>query len=347
MGAVASAVAWALAIANDDSHGYDQNSRWSPDYDCSSFVITAYQQAGVPVKTNGATYTGNMVKVFKKCGFMDVTSQVNLSTGEGLIAGDVCWKSGHTEMCSRAGYLVGAHINELGQIVGGQSGDQTGKEIYERTYYSGWTTVLRYPESDRVDKSQVTTSNAYISEAQRQINARYIYQYFTSKGWTLNAIAGMLGNMQRESGINSGVWQSLNEGNLSGGLGLVQWTPATNLIDWATSHGYSDYTDIDCQLAKIMDEFTNGGQYYKTDDFPLTFYEFSRSKESPEYLASAFLHNYERAGTAAELERQQNARYWYDYLSSYVSSEPEPDEPNTKPKRKSMSLLLMYMATRR
>lgn len=345
MGAVASAVAWALAIANDDSHGYDQNSRWSPDYDCSSFVIQAYEQAGIPVKTNGATYTGNMVSVFKKTGFKDVTAQINLSTGEGLKAGDVVWKSGHTEMCSRAGYLVGAHINEKGTITGGQTGDQTGKEIYERTYYSGWTTVLRYPET--ADKSEVISSNTYLNTAQMQVNARYIYQYFTSKGWTLNAIAGMLGNMQRESTINPGLWQSMDEGNTALGLGLVQWTPATKLINFASANGYASYTDIDCQLAKIMDEFTNGGQYYQTSDFPISFYEFSRSTESPEYLASAFLHNYERAGVEAETERQENARYWYNYLSNYEPDAPEPEEPDVHPKRKSMSLMLMYMATKR
>lgn len=139
------AVEWAVDIANDDTHGYDQNGRWSPDYDCSSLIIQAWENAGVPVKTNGATYTGNLVRVFKATGFKDVTSEVNLSTGEGLQKGDVVWKSGHVEMCSSSGYLVGAHINENGTITGGQTGDQTGKEINVRTYYNApWTTVLRY-----------------------------------------------------------------------------------------------------------------------------------------------------------------------------------------------------------
>lgn len=139
------AVEWAVGIANDDSHGYDQTSRWNPDYDCSSLIIQAWENAGVPVKTKGASYTGNMVSVFKKCGFSDVTSQVNLTTGEGLQKGDVVWKSGHVEMCSSSGYLVGAHINEKGTTTGGQKGDQTGKEINVRTYYNKpWTTVLRY-----------------------------------------------------------------------------------------------------------------------------------------------------------------------------------------------------------
>ena len=339
MGAVSSAVAWALAIANDNTHGYDQNNRWGPNYDCSSLLIQAYENAGVPVKSNGASYTGNMVSVFKKCGFKDVTSQINLATGEGLIMGDIVWKSGHVEMCSRTGYLVGAHINENGQITGGLSGDQTGNEISERTYYSGWTTVLRFPEA--VNSDNVVSGNRYLTEAEMQINARYIYQFFTKQGWTVNAIAGLLGNMERESTINPGIWQSLNEGNLSGGLGLVQWTPATNLIEWAESKSY-DYLTMDCQLEKIMDEFVNGGQYYQTNDFPLSFYEFSRSTESPEYLASAFMHNYERPGDPAEEERRANARKWYNYLSNYEPSEPE--EPTTK---KGLSLLMIYMATKR
>lgn len=46
--------------AKDDSHGYDQDYRWGEkgDYDCSSAVIQAWQNAGVPVKSGGATYTG-------------------------------------------------------------------------------------------------------------------------------------------------------------------------------------------------------------------------------------------------------------------------------------------------
>ena len=48
--------------AKDASHGYDQDYRWGEkgDYDCSSAVIQAWQNAGVPVKSGGATYTGDM-----------------------------------------------------------------------------------------------------------------------------------------------------------------------------------------------------------------------------------------------------------------------------------------------
>lgn len=349
MGAVASAVAWALAIANDDSHGYDQTSRWGLDYDCSSLVIQAYEQAGVPVKTNGATYTGNMVSVFKRTGFVDVTSQVNVKTGAGLITGDVVWKSGHVEMMSRSGYLVGASINENGETTGGQTGDQTGQEIRERTYYNApWTTVLRYTEQS-VSKSDVVSGNRYLSQSEMTINATYIKNWLQAKGWTLNAICGMLGNMQVESTINPALWQSMDEGNTNLGYGLVQWTPATKLISYAESIG-SSYSDIDVQLKRIIYEKDNNIQYYKTSDYPLTFTEFTKSVKSPEYLASAFLKNYERAGVEKEDVRRSNARYWYDYFTEQGDGGIESDDPvgNGKVvKSKAMSLLMLVLATRK
>lgn len=140
------AVAWAVNAANDNSHGYAQDNRWGPDYDCSSFVISAWQQAGVPVREAGASYTGNMYAVFTKCGFCDVTSRVNLSTGAGLQKGDVLLNhKSHTEMYIGDGKTVRATINENGGIVGGHPGDQTGREICVGAYYNfPWNAVLRY-----------------------------------------------------------------------------------------------------------------------------------------------------------------------------------------------------------
>lgn len=149
-----SAVKWATSIASDNSHGYDQINRWGPNYDCSSLVISAYEQAGVKVKSNGATYTGNMYSVFKKCGFNDVTKSVNLSNGSGLKKGDVLLNvNHHTAMMISSTKLVQASINENGKITGGRSGDQTGREIRTGNYYSyNWDYVLRYSkESESAD----------------------------------------------------------------------------------------------------------------------------------------------------------------------------------------------------
>ena len=149
-----------------------------------------------------------------------------------------------------------------------------------------------------------------------QVNAQYILNYLRACGWTKNAICGMLGNMQIESTINPGLWESRNEGNLKGGFGLVQWTPATNYIDWATAR-HLPVANMNSELERILYELDNNLQYYKTSAYPLTFYQFSKSYASPGYLARAFMYNYERPDSASkrEEERATDAVNWYNKLA--------------------------------
>lgn len=158
MGKIENAVRQMETWANDNSHGYDQAYRWGQhgDYDCSSAVITAWELAGVPVKSRGATYTGNMYKVFTGLGFSDVTSLCNLSTGAGLKRGDVLLNHvHHTAMYCGNGKEVEASINERGGATGGQPGDQTGKEFLIRAYRNyPWNCVLRYSGADAGNVSQ-------------------------------------------------------------------------------------------------------------------------------------------------------------------------------------------------
>ena len=82
-------------------------------------------------------------------------------------------------------------------------------------------------------------------------NAYEVFSFLSDRGWTTNAIAGILGNMQSESNINPGVWQNLDSGNYSLGFGLVQWTPATNYTNWASANGYN-ITDPEDSSAGLM-----------------------------------------------------------------------------------------------
>ena len=163
--------------------------------------------------------------------------------------------------------------------------------------------------------SWVTNEYGTIDGAGMVNNANIIKDYFYGKGWTVNAISAIVGNMQAESGINPARWENDDIGNLNGGFGLVQWTPATIIQEWiATTYGVPDYTNGDYQLARIIYELNNGLQYYPSKGFKETFSEWTKSDKKPGYLAAAFLCNYERAadtGWGAQIKRARIAEKWY------------------------------------
>lgn len=131
---VAAYISWAQATAADEKHGYDQAKRTGPDYDCSSFVASALNAAGIDVPMFS---THTMIQELLGQGFLEVTSQVDLTTGEGLQQGDILWNQEHTEFSLGGDKTVGAHWNEHQDITGGEPGDQTGEEISETTL--GWS----------------------------------------------------------------------------------------------------------------------------------------------------------------------------------------------------------------
>lgn len=158
--------------------------------------------------------------------------------------------------------------------------------------------------------------------ASQQETAQQIWNYLTSKGWTKEAVAALLGNAQSESGIIADRWESDIVGNMSGGYGLVQWTPASKYIDWAKSNGLV-YQDIISQCKRLEWEVANGQQFYSPN---MTFAEFTKSTQSPEVLADIFIRYYERPYNPNQPARQTQARYWYNLLkNSGGSLIPQPE----------------------
>lgn len=147
---IAIACDWAMRTAEDDTHGYDNGNRGgTPDYACSSFVNQAWREAGLTNLTESKnTYTADMLETYAINGFVDVTDQVNVHSGEGIKPGDVLLVPGeHVEMCVGLNHdLVGARGNAYtGKPENGAPGDQTGGEIAVSGYWDdGWKYVLRY-----------------------------------------------------------------------------------------------------------------------------------------------------------------------------------------------------------
>lgn len=160
------AIQWAVGIANDPSHGYDQIHRWGPDYDCSSLVISAYRAAGLELK--GATYTGNMRAAFIKNGFKSIPYKKGMS----LFRGDVLLnEKHHTALYIGDGKIVQASINEKGKITGGKTGDQTGGEIAVRSFYEykyGWDYILRFVAAEPDDTRYIEMEVPRLTKGMRR-----------------------------------------------------------------------------------------------------------------------------------------------------------------------------------
>ena len=169
----------------------------------------------------------------------------------------------------------------------------------------------------RTSLQWITTEDTWLTESQSLNNAQLVANYFTSKGWKPKAISAICGNMRHESSINPNIWEFGYGHSLERGYGLVQWTPATKYINWATSEGL-DYEKGESQLARIDYEKEHNIQWIATDAYPMSFTEFTLSNDGLPYLVQAFCWNYERPNQEAGLEsmaaRQAFAQKCYEEL---------------------------------
>lgn len=187
-------------------------------------------------------------------------------------------------------------------------------------------------------------------------NANMIYALLNGKGWTLNAVCGLLGNMGAESGYNPWRWQSDRVGLSTGspwtnkGYGFTQFTPGGKYInspDAKSAPGYApNFSDKSGSpsdgYAQII--FVDAhADYYQTSEYPESYADFKTSMETPQYLAKAWLYNYERPADpeATEEARAENAEYWYTVLSGGPPPDP-PDPPGPHHSNRKMPLW-MYL----
>lgn len=163
-----------------------------------------------------------------------------------------------------------------------------------------------------------------MTEADKQNNAILIFIQLSSYGWTLEAIAGFLGNAQGESQLDP-------EATGTGGGGLVGFTPLSNYTIWSNYYGY-DWYDGEHQI-----EFINMGvtctarDPYNADGTPklfntwdddylgridCTYAEYKAAHYDPAEMARIFCWGYERPNDAyARVPlRQEYARNWYKFL---------------------------------
>lgn len=345
MPSIDAAFTWAVNCCNLPNVGYSQSYRNQQTvngityYDCSSFINYALLAGGWTTPSYAPNYnaltTGTMYSELPRLGFINVTA-----TGV-IKPGDIGLSSTHTEMCYQGGNGSGIFMGAHGQngillpnqvSIGSSSGDPT----YRRTF----PTIWRYGDgaSGEVGYNWIVGDNyEYFPDyGDKQINnAACLYSYFYFKGWTIQAIAGLCGNIQQESTFNPACIEQGGTGH-----GLVQWTPPENLYDVLVIlfGNHNDWTDGTKQCDVIYAEFQQStgekdwgieGQWYPTSAYPMDWKTWSQSTSDPGELALAFQANYERPA-ALHQERAEYARRWLEILKNidpkypgYNTREPE------------------------
>ena len=276
-----------------------------------------------------------------------------------------CWQEGPLGSNEGGFVAVVEQVKDDGTIITSEILG-AGWQLTERAKTANWGMPDTYhflgfiycPLLIGISKEYICTKNSYnISVEEMKPNAQYICQYLSAHGWTLNAIAGILGNIQVESKMSPCAWQGTIEGSIikadgthelnmeilsgrSPGYGLVQWTPYSKYISWCIDNKL-DYWDIDSQLQRICWEVENSEQWQvrESKGYNITFKDFISSNRDAYWLAGAFAFCYERPGSSTstveqqnnlKIERGTNADFWYEYLSSLSLSTIETSEGQPK-----------------
>lgn len=329
---------WAIVKCNQSNIGYSQDYRNQQTvdgvtyYDCSSFINYALIAGGFSTPSyapdNNAFTTSSMGAELVRLGFRQLTAGSSFKWR----AGDIGVSSSHTEMCYKAGTgsarFMGAHSSsyDLDDQVSVSSGASTFPTCYR--WITGTVTTPGY-------NWHAKNTGAYDRTSEEAIENAYCMAdiLITEKGWTSNALAGILGNMGSESGYNPWRWQSDLIGSSTGspwtnkGYGLVQFTPAGKYINSSVAQSYagydpnfSDKTGNANDGAAQIRFIDSNADYIATSSYPLSYSEYKTSTESASYLAAAWLYNYERPAdpSATVADRQSNATYWQSVLDNYV-----------------------------
>lgn len=305
---------WCIDTCNADNVGYSQSYRRGQTvngityYDCSSFV-----SAGL---TAGGYFTKNPWFTTRTMGtYLSQIGCTKLDAGVPWVRGDIMWREGHTEVVYDPvkHITMGAHTSKVplaSQV-----------SISSHSSEGDWTYLYRLPDTPAASAvwHYVETSEyGALTDDQIKDNATAFTMYFTNRGFTIESICGMLGNIQAESGLNPGQHQKGGSG-----LGLIQWTPSTILTDWCDKWGLTWY-DGDTQCRRIDSEgkkiegaggyWLNGrgedGVYYKYrwDDFS--------ALTNVQTALYAYEAQRERAKSPDMATRLQYAMQWYDYFTS-------------------------------
>ena len=204
----------------------------------------------------------------------------------------------------------------------------------------------------------------------------YIWKYLKSKIGNECGVAGLMGNLQAESGLYPNRVQGdvpyssysveytaqVDNGSISreefiysgpngGGYGLAQWTWSTRkarLYDKWKSGGYASIGSIELACDFLWWELSNS--------YPSVL-RVLKTATSVREASNKVLHDFESPADQSERVEEVRASLGMNHYNNFSGtggspevpepSEPQPEYGNWIPQKRKMSLLLMHLATKR
>ena len=156
--------------------------------------------------------------------------------------------------------------------------------------------------------------------------AQAVWTFFTGKGYSKNATAGIMGNLQQESTMDPTRKQSSG----GPGRGIAQWTVSEGRFKGLEAHAKSkgkDWTDLQSQLEWIDMEL--GGKDSTTANILKKNYgglEGFKKATDTKWAVEAFEKSFERAGKPMWEKRYKYANDYYSKFSSAGAGDVSMDD---------------------
>lgn len=203
--------------------------------------------------------------------------------------------------------------------------------------------------------------NKSLTSDEMKVNATFIWNYLRARGWSIDAVCGMLGNFEAESRLNPNIVETSqqsrwpNWGNY--GFGVAQWTPwytkqksdgtwydAANYHGsnnptygyWAEQHGYTVTANGSGTIGNMEPQLDYLNENLGTGAGKSWVRQFRTTTVGAEQAAKDFYVYYERSEAGTWGTRPEKAVKWYEYLSG------QPPIPPTPIKNKSNFIILAY-----
>lgn len=163
-------------------------------------------------------------------------------------------------------------------------------------------------------------------------NMAEVWVYFTSRGFTPYATAGIIGNMCLEGTANPGQIEIGHPiSDPQSGRGLIGWTPGTKIINYANSVG-ADWYDGAMQCEYICNHPNGYGGHPNWMTNPTHGYNYSwdEFKQISDYEVATYAFFWEaERGTVSTIPARLD--YAYKFFTDFTGSPPTPTPPGPDP----------------